>query len=138
MNHQNYMVKLTQRRILRVFLSVMMLLPWTGCASIVCGGTQEIHFSSTPSGAKVFVDGMPRGQAPSLVSLARNTSHTVRFTLEGYDDSHALLTRKINGWVWGNIIFGWLIGFIIDTATGAASELTPSTVHVNMTASEGA
>ena len=116
----------------------MLLLSSTGCASIVTGGSQEISFSSTPSGANVFVDGMPRGQAPFIVDLARNRSHTVKFSLEGYDDAHAMLTRKINGWVWGNIIFGWLLGFIIDTATGAASELTPSAVHMDMTSSEGA
>ena len=42
------------------------------------------------------------------------------------------LTRKTNGWVWGNIVFGGIIGLIIDASSGAMYKLTPEQVNAQL------
>jgi hypothetical protein len=39
------------------------------------------------------------------------------------------LHRGTSGWVWGNIVFGGLIGLVVDASTGAMYKLTPEQVH---------
>lgn len=35
------------------------------------------------------------------------------------------LTKSVSGWVWGNIIFGGLIGLAVDAITGGLYNLNP-------------
>jgi hypothetical protein len=41
------------------------------------------------------------------------------------------LTKKFNAWYLGNIIFGGLIGIVIDPITGAIYELSPDQVNAH-------
>ena len=52
--------------------------------------------------------------------------------LEGYQNYETKLTKKFNGWYLGNIIFGGLIGLIIDPITGAMYDLTPNEINAQM------
>lgn len=51
----------------------------------------------------------------------------VRCVKDGYGDSEAMNTAGVNGWVFGNIAFGGLIGIIVDTATANATSYDPMT-----------
>jgi hypothetical protein len=42
------------------------------------------------------------------------------------------LTKKFNAWYLGNIIFGGLIGIVIDPITGAIYELSPDQVNAQL------
>lgn len=82
------------------------------CGSIVNGSKQSVGFSSSPDGATVSIDGMPRGRTPITIELERDEDHTVRITLPGYYPYSATLTHSVSGWVWGNLpgygeIFLW-------------------------------
>ncbi|MFT8590855.1 MAG: hypothetical protein ABF746_06495 [Acetobacter orientalis] len=44
---------------------------------------------------------------------------TIGCLKEHYDFSNAQNTSDVNGWVFGNIGFGGLIGVVVDMATGA-------------------
>ncbi len=59
-------------------------------------------------------------------------------TLEGYQPYEITLTKKSNGWVWGNIIFGGLIGLVVDASTGAMYKLTPEQVEANLKSNDTA
>ena len=48
------------------------------CGSIVNGSQQSVGFSSSPDGATVSIDGMPRGRTPITIELERDEDHTVR------------------------------------------------------------
>jgi hypothetical protein len=37
-------------------------------------------------------------------------------------------TRKVSGWVWGNIVFGGLIGLAVDAITGGLYNVNPDQV----------
>jgi uncharacterized protein YceK len=97
----------------------------TGCASIVSGTTQPISFNSTPAGATVLVNGADMGKTPVTLQLKRNQNYAVGINLDGYKPETMDIKRGLNGWVWGNIIFGGLIGVVIDAASGSMYKLTP-------------
>lgn len=120
----------------KLLLTVCILLPlcvtFTGCGTIMDGTKQEIGFSSSPSNAVVTIDGKMIGTTPLTESLKRKNTHKVVMTLDGYHPYEMTLTKKTNGWVWGNIIFGGLIGLAVDAATGGLYKLTPEQVNADL------
>jgi len=104
----------------------------TGCASIMTGSTQAISFNSSPPGASIVVDGADMGKTPATLNLKRNKGYAVSIQLEGYETQAINLDRSVNGWVWGNILLGGLIGLVVDASTGAMYKLTPEQVSATM------
>jgi hypothetical protein len=98
------------------------------CASIVHGSKQSIGFTSTPTNARVTVDNELVGNTPVVAKLTRKDKHVVRIELEGYSPFETTLDRRTSGWVWGNIVFGGLIGLAVDASTGAMYKLTPEQI----------
>ena len=105
-----------------------------GCATIMHGSEQEIAVSSQPSAATVTIDNVGMGNTPVTVRLARKHPHTVRITLAGFQPFELNVTRHVSGWVWGNIIFGGLIGLAVDAGTGGLYELSPEQIMGQMQA----
>jgi diacylglycerol kinase family enzyme len=108
----------------------------TGCASIVSGTKQEVAFRSTPPGATVTVDGENHGGTPMTLKLSRKSRHEVSFALDGYQPYEMSLTKSLNGWYFGNILFGGIIGLVVDAANGAMYKLTPKQVEAMLGAAE--
>ncbi|KPG98371.1 hypothetical protein AEQ67_13550 [Pseudomonas sp. RIT-PI-q] len=102
-----------------------------GCASIVSDSKPEVGVYSTPTAAKYEIvnsRGMvvAQGVTPGKVLLEsgrgyfKGEDYKVTFRKEGYSDSTVPLKTTVNGWYWGNILFGGLIGMlIVDPLTGA-------------------
>jgi hypothetical protein len=108
-------------------LSVAFLM--SSCATIVSGSRQVVKFDSTPTAATIIIDGVERGKTPFETKLRRADEHTVVIKLEGFKTYETKLTKKFNAWYLGNIIFGGLIGVIVDPLTGAIYSLSPNKVH---------
>jgi uncharacterized protein YceK len=106
-------------------LLVVFALSLGGCATIIHGSKQEIGVSSTPSGATISLNGINAGMTPTVFKLDRKESQIVKVMLPGYAPYEMILTRKVDGWVFGNILFGGLIGLAIDAATGSMYKLSP-------------
>lgn len=117
-----------------VFFGVLSLtLFLSSCASIVSGSKQKFNFTSTPIGAKVYVDDVDLGVTPVEAKLERvKKDQKVKIVLDGYKPYEITLTRKTNGWVWGNIVFGGLIGLVIDMSSGAVYRLTPKEINAEL------
>jgi hypothetical protein len=102
---------------------------------------------SSPAGAKVTITNrrgveVYSGLTPAKVSLKsgagffKKESYTVKYALEGYDPLEIPLECKLNGWYWGNILFGGLLGMlVIDPATGAMYKLSVPFVDGSLTKS---
>jgi hypothetical protein len=109
-----------------------------GCATIVGGGTnQPVTVQSTPAAANFTITSssglqMSQGSTPSTVSLPRRNEYQIVVELAGYQPQSTVLTKGINGWIWGNLLFGWIIGFGVDFLTGSAYKLEPALVQVTM------
>lgn len=110
-----------------------------GCASIVSKSEYPVAVTSNPTGADFTVkraNGLPiaSGVTPATITLAASdgyfkpAKYTVEFRRKGVAQS-VPLTAKIDGWYFGNILFGGLIGLlIVDPATGAMWSLKDTVV----------
>jgi hypothetical protein len=117
---------------LRTFAITLALIPLTACATIMHGTTQDVGFSSAPSSARISVNSKEMGQTPTILKLARKGNHIVRMELDGYQPFEATLTKSASGWVFGNIVFGGLIGLVVDAGTGGLYNLTPTQIQGQM------
>ena len=96
------------------------------------GSKQNIKFTSNPSSASIFIDEVEVGKTPFEIKLARKSEHEIMIKLEGYQTYQTTLTKKLNGWIFGNILVGGIIGVIIDPITGAMYNLTPVQINAEM------
>lgn len=103
------------------------------CASIMHGTKQPVSVSSAPTGATVYLNGQLLGKTPVVADVSRKTQgNRIRLELEGYEAKEIALSRSVSGWVWGNIIFGGLIGLVVDASTGGMYKITPEVVMTNL------
>ena len=110
---------------------------FTGCASILDGTEQEISIASTPEDAHVEIKTLggikiKEGKTPLNIELGKDEDYKVTVSLEGYEENEVFLSGEINPTVWGNILCGGVIGFIIDFSNGAAYDLEPDMIHVDL------
>lgn len=103
----------------------------TSCATIVSGARQNVEISSEPSAAKVYINEVEIGNTPVQQKLKRNQEHQLVLKLDGYETYEMKLEKKFNGWYIGNIVFGGLIGIIVDPITGAMYKLKPEDIDEN-------
>lgn len=102
------------------------------CASIVSGRSQHIPVITNPSGAIITVGTMKQVSPATFILDRRQEVYMVKVEKEGYESVEVTLKKGVNGWVFGNIIFGGIIGLVIDIASGSASKFTPDEVEVNL------
>jgi len=107
----------------------------TGCSSIVSDSKYPVSISSTPSQADFVLQNragveIHTGRTPATVTLNASSGffkgETYKLILnkEGYDEKTIEIQSSIDGWYFGNILFGGLIGLlIVDPATGAMFKL---------------
>lgn len=67
-----------------------------------------------------------------IAKLSRSDNHIVRIQMDGYQPFDATITRSVSGWVWGNLVFGGLIGLAVDAISGGLYKLTPEQVSAQM------
>lgn len=120
-------------KVLISLLSLTLLL--TGCASILSKSSYPISIKRTPDNAIISIinkKGLEvfSGKTPASVELSAGNgffskaSYSVKFQKEGYSEKIVPINFKIDGWYFGNILFGGIIGLlIIDPATGAMYKL---------------
>ncbi len=111
---------------------VVIVIALVGCATIMHGTSQQVGIGSTPSGAKVTVSGQSFGTTPTIASLKRGDNHTVKIEFDGYLPYETVLTKKVSGWVWGNIVFGGLIGLAVDAISGGLYNLSPEQIQATL------
>lgn len=114
---------------IKLLLIFSLMLALTSCATIITGTTQSIGITSKPSCASVWVDNEFVGNTPICVDLKRSRNHCIRVELEGYQPYEILCKKRLNGWVFGNLVFGGLPGLCVDALSGAIYCLTPEQVN---------
>lgn len=108
------------------------LVALAGCASIISGRTQEVSFASNPEGVTVTVNGRILGKTPLTVNLQKKSEQSLVFSKDGYKTLSMELETSINGWFWGNIVLGGLIGSTTDGITGSVYKYAPSQYMVTL------
>lgn len=110
-----------------VCAAVCLLLP--ACAALFSGSSEMVDFTSDPSGAKVYVNGVLKGRAPVRLKLQKKHTYDVEFRMAGYDPVTTAISNSVGGgWVVLDIL-GGLLPVVIDAATGSWYSLDQD--HVN-------
>lgn len=124
----------------------MVLVPvfLAGCASIVGQSVFPVTINSNPSGAKVTVTDerglvVFAGTTPSTMVISAGESYfhaksyQIKYSLAGYGDQVGIVKADIDGWYFGNILFGGLIGFlIVDPITGKMWKISDKQTFGNL------
>jgi len=119
-------------------LLLVVVLTSSGCAAILGGGSnQPVSIEATPSSARYVIRSsagiqMSSGNLPTSVILPRKNEYQIDISLDGYETQTVALSRGTNGWIWGNLVIGWIVGFAVDFLTGAAYKLEPAVVSVTL------
>lgn len=128
--------------LLRTTLFLALVMTLYSCATIVSKSTYPVVLETVPGDADVnIVDSKGRtvyqGKTPATVylkageSFFRRGRYAVSFEREGYEKSVFPLDAKVDGWYFGNLVFGGLIGMlIVDPATGAMYTLDTRLISV--------
>ncbi|WP_159076412.1 MULTISPECIES: hypothetical protein [Flagellimonas] len=127
------MIKKSTFKVIAIFMATSVLL--SSCASIVSKGSYPISINSAPSEAKIMIKDKKgieifSGQTPATLKLKAGSGffgkarYQVTFSKTGYDTKTVPVEFKLDGWYFGNILLGGLIGMlIVDPATGAMYKL---------------
>ncbi|MDD3124861.1 MAG: PEGA domain-containing protein [Candidatus Kapabacteria bacterium] len=124
--------------------SVLLL---SSCASIFSKSTYQVTINSTPSNAKVSITDKKGqevyvGSTPSVVKLKAGTGffskakYQVKLSSPGYDDKIVNISSSLDGWYFGNLLLGGVLGMlIIDPATGAMWEIDTDSINETLSKS---
>lgn len=117
------------RLILKFLLIVPIIITFSGCAALF-NDDEIVDFTSEPSRAKVYINGVYLGTTPLQLPLYADKSYAVEFRKDGYDSKTYMLKGSVGaGWIILDL-FGGLFPIIIDAASNSWYEL--SSDHVNM------
>ncbi len=120
---------------MKFFLVFFVVFQLSGCASIVSKSDYPVSFNSTPNEAIITVTDLEgkelyKGTTPTQVTLKsgngffKGAKYNVKLEKEGCEPQTMVLEKRLDGWYWGNILFGGLVGIlIVDPATGAMWKL---------------
>jgi hypothetical protein len=117
---------------MKILIVLLTISIFTNCATIIHGSRQDVSISSNPSKAIVTIDNVEKGTTPVTLKLSRKDHHTIQINLNGYMPYETKLTRKVDGWLAGNIVFGGLIGLVVDASTGGMYKLTPDQIQAEL------
>ena len=133
------------KKSLRIFALPLCLIYLSSCASIVSGGPKTLPIMSQPDEATCEIIDMRTGntisktKTPHTAILERsagyfqNAQYKIRITKDGFIPSETQIDAGINGWYFGNLIFGSLLGIlIVDPATGAMWSIYEDDVNVKL------
>lgn len=116
----------------RYFLAVgIAMAGWmaTGCATVINGTHQDLTVTSQPEALCVAINGEPHGATPVVASLPRGKNYVVQVQKDQYHPYEITVVPVTSGMIWGNLIFGGLIGMAVDSGSNGAYEHSPSRVH---------
>jgi len=134
------------KRIFKPVTLIAIVIVLSSCASIVSSSSWPLTVKSTPVGANVQItnrNGISvfNGQTPATILLKSGSgffaseSYMLKLTLDGYAEKSIQVNCNLNGWYFGNIVFGGLIGLlIVDPATGAMYRLETRYIDETLTA----
>ncbi len=103
-----------------------------GCCTIVSGRNQSLPVITNPSGARVIIDGIQQQSPCTLVLDRKHLVYQVRVEKDGYEPTEITLRKGVNGWIWGNLFLGGIIGLIIDISTGSVNKFTPTELEISL------
>jgi hypothetical protein len=105
-----------------------------GCATVTRGMSEQVNFTSEPSGAAVRTSiGLACPATPCTFDISRKAAFSAVFSMPGHLDQQIDVTTELAGngaaGFAGNVLIGGVIGMGTDVATGATLNHSPNPVH---------
>lgn len=120
----------------KIFVSLLLVV-FSGCATICQSGPDHIPVDSNPQGAGVYLDGQLMGTTPMVLNVPRDSDGHIRIEKVGYAPYMVDRNKVVAGWVFGNILIGGLIGLSVDLITHNQGKYPEDPVYVQMAAAPG-
>ena len=110
------------KQLFRLISVLTALFGVNGCASITTDSLQMFSLTSDPTDATCLIKG-PKGfttriTTPNGFAVSRGEGDLSVVCTKGDQGGSALIKEQVVGMVWGNILFGGLIGLAVDAGTG--------------------
>ncbi len=120
---------------------------FSSCATIVGKSSYPVSINSNPSGATVSITDKKgkevyKGSSPATVTLKSGAGffskaeYQVKISSYGYAEQVIPINYKLNGWYFGNLLIGGVLGMlIVDPATGAMWKLDTPPINITLSKS---
>ena len=117
---------------------------FSSCATIFGKSSYPVSINTSPTGATVSITDKKskevfKGTTPATVTLKSGAGYfskaeyQVKLSSPGYADQIIPVNYKLNGWYFGNLLIGGVIGMlIVDPATGAMWKLDTPPINVTL------
>ncbi len=121
----------------RALALVGVALSLPACATITRGSSQEFTVQSEPSGARVSTsNGFQCDATPCTFRMPRKDAFRATVSMPGYASQTHDIRSGISGGgaagMAGNVVFGGIIGGVVDASSGAMNDLTPNPLIVTL------
>jgi len=109
----------------------------SGCATIFTGTEANVKVNATPAAATIVIKAQTgqvfyQGEVPAEVKLPKKNTYSVEVSLTGYKTQSILIGQNVEGWFWGNLCLGGVVGMVIDWATGGMWDLNPKQIDAKL------
>lgn len=115
----------------------------SGCASIMSGRYADVSVATTPAGAHVAIHDDANQEvasfhSPGVAKLRRNrkylmpAQYTATIESPGYQTAKVPIRSTANPWILANIVLGGIPGLVVDGATGAMYQPSPSKIQQDL------
>jgi hypothetical protein len=129
--------EVTLKKLYLFFTIILLSLISASCATIFKGSSQAITINSTPGKAAITIKTFAgvevfTGVTPVTTPLPKKHEYLVSIKLDGYKESTTQISQSLQGWFWGNLLCGGVIGMIIDWTSGAMWDLEPESINITL------
>lgn len=113
-------------RLLLVLFLVTVPFVVSGCATIASDNKTFVTIDTTPPKAHCSIKGDNYTQditTPTTINIpAKAAPIDIVCLFDGYHQTSDRVDTKMDGWIFGNILAGGIVGVVIDAATGAGDK----------------
>lgn len=111
-------------------------LTFTSCATIVTGTRPKVTINGNtkePVDITTSYKTYTNVTLPTTVKLRRKhlDGQTIKISSPNYKYRDIMIQKETNGWAWGNIFLGGLLGWIVDLSTNCVSAPSAKNYYVS-------
>jgi len=133
------------RTLILACVAILSIFTLSGCASIVSSSSKTLPIMTQPDEATCEIIDLTTGNSiaktktPHTATLDasagffQSAKYNIKLSKEGYLPYETQIDASINGWYFGNIVFGGALGvLIVDPATGAMWKIYEDNINVKL------
>jgi TolB-like protein len=109
-------------------LAALLVAATGGCATIIKGTGRDVVFTSTPSGASIYVEGKFVGKTPVIAKVDHGRDKVVVARKPGYEPRQSVMTTHFSG----HSLWLLYLSAPIDAITGSMFTVDEGSLHLDL------